>query len=350
MTFVFVNTYSTSATMLFLWALALGASFCAQCSAERAIIAVIVGTRPDVIKLAPVVNAFRSTGFRDIGVTLINSGQHKELLQPALDLFQLSPDVNLDLMRYSTNGSAVFVSRAIEAFSAALQQMTPLPRAVVVQGDTNTALAGAMAAFYLQIPVVHVEAGLRTWDISSPFPEEFNRRAISVIAALSLAPTDLAKDNLVKSGASLDTIKVTGNTVIDSVESIRDNPNLTEDYFSQFVQPQLIDERGVQKRFVIVTSHRRENIGQGLQSILLAVRVLAESHPNVIFLYIFHMNPLTRGPVREILHGIDNVIMTEPIEYPRFVRLLSDAALVVTDSGGLQEEAAYLGVRCIVLR
>ena len=321
-------------------------------AADRMSVAVILGTRPDVIKLAPVIASLRHSFAEDITVHVISSGQHRELLEPALDLFHLVPDVNLDLMRFSSNGSATFVSRAIESFSHALQDISPAPRAVIVQGDTNTALAGAMAAFYERIPVVHVEAGLRTWDITSPYPEEFNRRAISVIASLSLAPTSYSKENLVKSGVDIDSIRVTGNTVIDSVinilSSVGDVP--VESDFSRMILPRLSNEKGELRRFVIVSSHRRENIGSGLQSIVHAVRALARIYPDIVFLYIYHMNPQTRSPVSDLLGNIDNVLILEPVEYSWLLRLLAHASLVLTDSGGLQEEAAFMGVRCLVLR
>jgi UDP-N-acetylglucosamine 2-epimerase (non-hydrolysing) len=316
---------------------------------DKARVVVVLGTRPDTIKLAPVISALR-THFDDcISVFVLSSGQHKELLKPALDLFDITPDGNLDLMKYDWNDSAVFVARAIESMAQVIKDMHPLPRAMVVQGDTNTALAGAMAAFYNRIPVIHVEAGLRTWDISSPHPEEFNRRTISVIASLSLAPTTRSRDNLIQSGVSLDAIKVTGSTLIDSAVRVLDLPVEREAEFLAHVAQRLVHEGGV-NRYVIVSSHPRENKDDGLHSIARAVRVSAIAHPDVVFLFISHRDRQPGRPVGEILANVSNVILLEPVEYSWFLRLLRDAVLVVTDSGGVQEEAAFLGVRCIALR
>jgi UDP-N-acetylglucosamine 2-epimerase (non-hydrolysing) len=320
-------------------------------SADRATVVVILGNRPEAIKLAPVISSLRSSFSSDVEVRIVSSGQQQELLWPALDLFRLVPDINLELMQFRSNGSAVFVSRAMESISRVLQNMIPVPRAVIVQGDTDTALAGAMAAFYEHIPVVHVEAGLCTWDISFPHPEEFNRRAISTIAALSLAPTNYSKENLMKSGVAMDSIKVTGSTAIDSVinifTTIEDVPEESE--FSQLILNRIVNERGELKRFVIVSSQRRD-IDYSLQNIMHAVRALARIYPDVAFVYIRHSSQQTHMPVSELLENIENVIILDYVEYSWLLRLIGHASLVLTDSSDLQEEAAFMGVRCIVLR
>lgn len=319
---------------------------------EKPTVVVVLGTRPDVIKLSSTIQILRNYYQSYVSVQILSTGQHRELLQPLLQLFDIDPHVHLDLMDFSRNGSATFVGRSIELISNNLNSMNPKPAAVVVQGDTNTALAAAMGAFYCRIPVVHIEAGLRTWDITAPFPEEFNRRAISLIAAISLAPTERSKENLIKDGVDLDSIVVTGNTVIDSAQLVLSKPLSPEEQgiLKQIEAPLYAENSSNKKRYVLISSNRQENFGQPLGEIIEAVKQLAMTWTDTMFLFLLHMNPQSRGPVTAALPGIANVLLLDPVEYVPFLHLLAGAALIVSDSGGMQEEAAALGVPCIVLR
>lgn len=314
-------------------------------------VVVVMGTRPDAIKLAPVVHALRSTLNGAVKTTVLCTGQHRELLRPVLDVFDIEPDVTLDTMQFGGNGSALFVARALELMSTTLRAMNPRPTALIVQGDTNTAFVGAMACFYERIPVIHVEAGLRTWDLQSPYPEEFNRRAISLISSLNLAPTPLAKDNLVRDGVSIDTVRVTGNTAIDSAMQIlgspagQTGPDAVElNRINNFIQ----QYRG---KYVLMSCHREETLSNGgINVVLEAVKRLAAAHTNTAFLFILHPNPRSRDPAVAQLQGISNVLLVDPLPYASLLRLLRSALLVASDSGGLQEEAAFLGTPMIVIR
>ncbi len=269
------------------------------------------------------------------------TAQHKEMLYPVLETFGIVPDADLSLMRPNQTLAAL-TARAVTKIDGWLTNARP--DAVLVQGDTTTAFGAALAAYYHRLPVFHVEAGLRTGDKYAPWPEEINRSLITPIADLHFAPTEQARQNLLRAGVPAETIHVTGNTVIDAllsvVETVRRRPPdlpglpLGEDT----------------RRIVLITGHRRENFGPGLESICRAIRELARRFPDVRFVYPVHLNPHVREPVHRLLGNRSNIILMEPLDYPRFVALMDRATLILTDSGGVQEEAPSLGKPVLVLR
>jgi UDP-N-acetylglucosamine 2-epimerase (non-hydrolysing) len=297
----------------------------------------IAGTRPEAIKLAPVVMAMRMTG-RVIPV-LVASGQHPTMVAQALAAFDLEPDVVLPVERVT--GSQPELMTAMVSTLDALFTERP-PAAVIVQGDTTTTLAGALAAFWRQIPVVHLEAGLRSGDLDSPFPEEGNRRLVGQLAALHLAPTPLAATNLLDEGVPPNKVVLTGNTVVDAALTVVDGrPEL---------DPALRDVVESDARLVLVTAHRRESWGEPLDRVLSAVRTLLNHYPDIHVVLPSHPNPAVRAQVEAGLANLSRVTVTDPLPYPALARLLSEAYLVLTDSGGIQEEAPSFGVPALVLR
>jgi UDP-N-acetylglucosamine 2-epimerase (non-hydrolysing) len=301
----------------------------------------IFGTRPEAIKLFPLVHALEADARFDSRVCV--SAQHRSMLDQVLAVAGIVPDHDLDLMQ---------PDQSLDALTAAL--LTGLGRVmdaeqpdwVVVQGDTATAMTGAIAAYYRKIPVAHVEAGLRSGNIHHPWPEEINRRIIGTIAALHCAPTDTAAEALRRENVDPRTVHVTGNTVIDALHWIT----------AQIAQrPQLaagladIERRFAGKRIIGVTSHRRENFGEGMEAIAEAIRSLA-ARPDVAMIFPVHLNPNVRRVMNERLAGLDNVALIEPLDYPHFARLLDIATLMLTDSGGVQEEAPALGKPVLVMR
>lgn len=306
-------------------------------------ILVVFGTRPEAIKMAPVVARLkRSPGVR---VSVCVSAQHRQMLDQVLALFGIEPDFDLDLMRPSQTlagiTSAVLdgVNRVIEASS---------PDLVLVHGDTTTTFATALACFYRRIPVGHVEAGLRTGNLYAPWPEEMNRLFTGRLATLHFAPTPAARDNLLREGVSRDSIWVTGNTVIDAlmgvVERLQNDQKLVEQLSR--CMPWLADAG---RRVVLVTGHRRENFGDGMEGVCRALAKLA-TDPDVEIVYPVHPNPNVLDPVNRLLGGISNVHLIPPMDYLPFVYLMSRAYFVVTDSGGIQEEAPSLGKPVLVMR
>ena len=292
-------------------------------------ISVIFGTRPEAIKLCPVVLALRKSSEFDCKVCV--TGQHKEMLYQVLDVFGVKPDVDLELMRPNQTLGGL-TSRAIAAIDKYLA--AEKPDIVMVQGDTTTVLAGALAAFYHHIPVAHVEAGLRTGNMLSPWPEEANRVLTTRLAKWHFCPTENNKANLLKEGVNPDDIYVTGNTVIDALMIAREKVRKTNDG----------------KRRVLITGHRRENFGEGFEHMCTAIKKLAEEFSDVEFIYPVHLNPNVQEPVNRILKGLDNVKLIEPQSYLPFVGLMNDAYLILTDSGGVQEEAPSLGKPVLVMR
>ncbi len=301
---------------------------------------VICGTRPEGIKLAPVVRAMaKAPGFE---VKLCVTGQHREMLTPILSFFGLSPDFDLKLMK---PGQTLYdvTANALLHLKDVLQ--TARPDVVLVQGDTTTALAGALAAFYEKVKVGHVEAGLRTGDRYSPFPEEMNRVLISRLAQLHFAPTETARARLAAEGLTSG-VHVTGNTVTDALleakalVDARHAASFAREF--SFLEPA--------RRLVLVTGHRRESFGAPFESICRALRALAERHPDVELLYPVHLNPNVREPVDRLLRGAPRVHLIEPVDYPRLVYLLGRCHFVLTDSGGIQEEAPSLGKPVLVMR
>jgi UDP-N-acetylglucosamine 2-epimerase (non-hydrolysing) len=308
---------------------------------NRPAIWLVGGTRPEALKLAPVVDALRRGDA--IRPVIVSSGQHPTMFHQGLAAFGLKPDHDL-VVRRDTGTQAELVAGLIQQLDALLERDEPA--AVLVQGDTATALAGALAAFWRRIPVVHLEAGLRSHDLTAPFPEEANRRMIDQISALHLAPTRAAAANLRADGIRPATIHVTGNTIVDAVLAVAGRT-------TRFVERRLdgVDARlSAGQRLVLVTVHRRESWGEPLRSVLQAVRDLLASHPDVFVVLPTHPNPAVRAEVTSALDGASRVVLTPPVGYPDLVRLLERSTLVLSDSGGIQEEAPSFGVPVLVLR
>lgn len=309
-------------------------------SAARPRILVVFGTRPEAIKLFPLVHALRRT---DADVRVCVTGQHREMLDQVLEIARITPEHDLDLM---------LPNQSLDTLSARL--LTELgkvmdadrPDRVIVQGDTATAMIGALTAYYRKIPVGHVEAGLRSGNIYHPWPEEVNRKVVGAIADLHFAPTETSRDALLAENVPAERIHVTGNTVIDALIETRARVD-SDAALASTIAP--IAARFAGKRIVAVTTHRRENFGEGLRSVAQAVRRIAD-RPDVAVIFPVHPNPNVRGPMSEVLAGVDNVAMIDPLDYPNFVRLLSLCHFVMTDSGGVQEEAPALAKPVLVMR
>ena len=306
-------------------------------------VTLIFGTRPEAIKLCPVVLALKANVVFDCKVCV--TGQHREMLQQVLDVFGIVPDKDLSLMQPNQTLGGL-TSRAIAAIDEYLAEEKP--DVVMVQGDTTTVLAGALAAFYHHIPVAHVEAGLRTWNLDSPWPEEANRVLTTRLVKWHFCPTENNKINLIKEGVSEKDIYVTGNTVIDALlmakEMVSKHPPVIDGL------PEGLMESN--ERLVLITGHRRENFGEGFDHICTAIRNLAERFTDVHFVYPVHLNPNVREPVGRILknHCGKNVHLIEPQSYLPFVALMNRSYLILTDSGGVQEEAPSLGKPVLVMR
>ena len=296
-------------------------------------VACVLGTRPELIKMAPVVHALAAhSGLEPL---LVNTGQHRELLAPTLELFALEPAVSLELMRPGQR-LAGFFGRCVEALDLALDELRPA--AIVAQGDTSTVLAAALVAFYQRVPFFHVEAGLRTRDWNNPWPEEMNRALASRFAALHFAPTSAARENLVAEGIAAETIQITGNTVIDALLMVR----------AMRIPHGVALTPG--RRLIVVTSHRRESFGTPMRSTMRALRTIARRWPDVEIVYPAHPNPEVRRAIDEVIGDEPSIRIVEPLAYGPFVSLLDAATLVLTDSGGIQEEAPALGKPVLVLR
>ena len=313
----------------------------------------VFGTRPEAIKMAPLVKAFEKHP-QDFTTLVCVTGQHREMLDQVLHLFDIVPDYDLNIMKQGQDLYDV-TARVLVGMRDVLKQAKP--DVVLVHGDTTTSTAAALAAFYQQIPVGHVEAGLRTHDIYSPWPEEMNRQITGRIATYHFAPTPLAQENLLKENIPLQHITVTGNTVIDAlyavVEKIQQDRSLsgelTERLQAAGYDPLRI---GQGRRLVLITGHRRENFGEGFRNICRAIKTLSEKYPEVDFVYPMHLNPNVRRPIAEVFgqqHGA-NLFFIEPLEYLEFVFLMEKSTLVLTDSGGIQEEAPGLGKPVLVMR
>jgi UDP-N-acetylglucosamine 2-epimerase (non-hydrolysing) len=299
----------------------------------------VFGTRPETIKMAPVVE--RLSQFNNIESLVCVTGQHRQMLDTFLNLFQIKVDFDLNIMKPGQSLTEITTS-----VLARLKDVltTVKPDLLLVQGDTTTALAAALAAFYEKIPVGHVEAGLRTGNTMMPWPEEMNRKLISSIATFHFAPTKTSKENLLKESVPPAQIFVTGNTVIDALfytlDQFKKNPNLKTTRFN-FLDPQ--------KKLILVTGHRRENFGEGFASICKALKRISERN-DIEIIYPVHLNPNVQGPVRSILDNRPNIHLIEPLDYLDFVYLMDRAYLILTDSGGVQEEAPSLGKPVLVMR
>ena len=313
-----------------------------QPSRQPPTILTIFGTRPEAIKMAPVVKAIEAEPTLN-GMVCVTA-QQRQMLDQVLHLFDIAPDYDLDLMT-KNQGLADLTARVVTGLQDVLAEVKP--DLVLVHGDTTTTMAATLAAFYQKIPVGHVEAGLRTHNIYSPWPEEINRQITSRITALNFAPTKLSRQNLLDENIDEKSIIVTGNTVIDAllsvVDKIHNNTTLQEALDSQL--PELPKD----KHLILVTGHRRENFGEGFANICRALAELADN-PNVHVIYPVHLNPNVQGPVYETLAGHNNIQLIEPLDYLPFVRLMDKAHIILTDSGGIQEEAPSLGKPVLVMR
>ena len=318
-------------------------------------ILLVFGTRPEAIKMCPLVKEFKR--FPELFDTKVCvTGQHREMLDQVLHIFDIHPDYDLNIMKQGQDLYDI-TSRVLLGMRDILQQVKP--NVVLVHGDTTTSTAAALAAFYQQIPVGHVEAGLRTNNIYSPWPEEMNRQITSRIATYNFAPTPLSKKNLLKENVSEKSILVTGNTVIDAlhlvVERIKSSKSLQAELISQLssagYDPSRLDSG---RKLVLITGHRRENFGDGFISMCTAIRDLAHKYQNVDFVYPMHLNPNVRKPIHQVfgdnLDNLGNLFFIEPLEYLSFVYLMEKSTIVLTDSGGIQEEAPGLGKPVLVMR
>lgn len=318
-------------------------------------IMLVFGTRPEAIKMAPLVKEFQKYPEQFKTVVCV-TGQHRQMLDQVLEIFDIKPDFDLNIMKQGQDLYDV-TARVLTGMRDVLKEVEP--DVVLVHGDTTTSTAAALAAFYQQIPVGHIEAGLRTHNIYSPWPEEMNRQITGRIATYDFAPTPLSKSNLLAEGVAEDIITVTGNTVIDAlywvVDKIKSNKALENDL------DKVLKEAGYDvsrltdgKKLVLITGHRRENFGEGFISMCSAIKTLTEKYPDVDFVYPMHLNPNVRRPIHEVfgenLEGLGNMFFIEPLEYLSFVYLMEKSDIVLTDSGGIQEEAPGLGKPVLVMR
>jgi UDP-N-acetylglucosamine 2-epimerase (non-hydrolysing) len=306
-------------------------------SAGRPAVMVVFGTRPEAIKLAPVILALQASQLFD--TTVVVTAQHRQMLDEVLECFGIHASVDLDIIQAEQSLTDITV-RALSRFSPWVEQMSP--DLVLVQGDTTTAFVASLGAFYWRVPVVHLEAGLRTLNPYQPFPEEINRRLTTQLTTLHLAPTPVAKANLLAEGVSEERVIVTGNTAIDALlwaSQKRSSLGATLDEFL-----------GASRRLVLVTAHRRESWGAPMAAISEAVAEIASVEPNVGVVVALHRNPAVRRTIIPILAGLENVLVIDPLPYPAFVQLMGRADLILTDSGGIQEEAPSLGKPVLVMR
>lgn len=297
-------------------------------------IMLVFGTRPEAIKMCPLVNELKTR--ENAEVTVCVTGQHRQMLDQVLEAFGVVPDYDLSIMKDKQSLFDI-TTNILNRIKAVLEEVRP--DVVLVHGDTSTTFVTALACFYLQIPVGHVEAGLRTYDIMSPYPEEFNRQAVSIISQYNFAPTELSKQNLIREGKKPETIFVTGNTAIDALKT-----TVRADYS----HPELDWADG--SRLIIITAHRRENLGAPMHHMFRAIRRIMDEHPDVKAIYPIHMNPAVRQAAAEELGGCGRIHIIEPLEVLDFHNFLARSYLILTDSGGIQEEAPSLGKPVLVMR
>lgn len=297
-------------------------------------IMLVFGTRPEAIQMCPLVNELKKR--KNIEAIVCVTGQHRQMLDQVLEAFSVVPDYDLSIMKDKQTLFDVTVN-ILEKIKAVLEKVKP--DVVLVHGDTSTTFVTALACFYLQIPVGHVEAGLRTYNIYSPYPEEFNRQAVSIISQYNFAPTELSKQNLLKEGKNPDSIYVTGNTAIDALKT-----TVKADY----THPELAWANG--SRLIMITAHRRENLGEPMRHMFKAIRRVMDEHPDVKAIYPIHMNPVVREIANEYLGDDDRIHIIEPLDVLDFHNFLSRSYLILTDSGGIQEEAPSLGKPVLVMR
>jgi UDP-N-acetylglucosamine 2-epimerase (non-hydrolysing) len=297
-------------------------------------IMVVFGTRPEAIKMCPLVQELQSRDSLETVVCV--TGQHREMLDQVLNVFNIVPDYDLSIMKEKQTLFDVTVN-ILEKMKSVLEEVKP--DVVLVHGDTSTTFVTALACFYLQIPVGHVEAGLRTYDIYSPYPEEFNRQAVGIVANYHFAPTEMSKQNLVGEGKKTETIFVTGNTAIDAL-----NTTVKEDYAHEQL------EWAADSRLIMLTAHRRENLGEPMRNMFKAIKRIVDEHEDIKVIYPIHMNPVVREAAGDILGDSGRVRIIEPLEVIDFHNFLSKSYLILTDSGGIQEEAPSLGKPVLVMR
>ncbi|ALE88460.1 non-hydrolyzing UDP-N-acetylglucosamine 2-epimerase [Pseudomonas versuta] len=303
----------------------------------------IFGTRPEAIKMAPLVLALAADERFEAKVCV--TGQHREMLDQVLELFSITPEFDLDIMKPGQDLTGV-TTAILQGMKAVLEEFKP--DIVLVHGDTATTFAASLAAYYQQIPVAHVEAGLRTGNLYSPWPEEGNRKLTGALARINFAPTETSKDNLLREGISSDNIVVTGNTVIDALLDVVKRLDQDSKLLAQAAAPAAFLDPT--RKLVLVTGHRRESFGDGFERICHALIEVAQQHPEVDIVYPVHLNPNVREPVNRLLNGIRNIYLIAPLDYLPFVHMMTRAHIILTDSGGIQEEAPSLGKPVLVMR
>ena len=320
---------------------------------EKKKILMVFGTRPEAIKMAPLVKEFEKHP-DTFELKVCVTGQHREMLDQVLNIFEIKPDFDLNIMKQGQDLYDI-TTGVLHGIKGVLQQCKP--DVVLVHGDTTTSTAAAIAAFYQQIPVGHVEAGLRTHNIYSPYPEEMNRQITGRIATYNFSPTSLSKENLLREDANPNSIVITGNTVIDAllmvVEKIKKDQTLQQNLATELLKCGYDVNRLTNgKKLVLITGHRRENFGEGFIRLCSAIKCLCEKYKDVDFVYPMHLNPNVRKPIQQVFEGstLDNIFFIEPLEYLPFVLLMEKCYLVLTDSGGIQEEAPGLGKPVLVMR
>lgn len=295
---------------------------------------IVFGTRPEAIKMCPLVNELKTR--KNINTVVCVTGQHRQMLDQVLEAFNVVPDYDLSIMKDKQTLFDI-TTNILNSIKSVLEEVKP--DVVLVHGDTSTTFVTALACFYMQVPVGHVEAGLRTYNIYSPYPEEFNRQAVSIISKYNFAPTELSRNNLIKEGKDKSSIYVTGNTAIDALKTtVRDD----------YTHPEL--EWAKDSRLILITAHRRENLGEPMHNMFRAIRRVMDENTDVKAIYPIHMNPLVRKAAEEELGGCDRIHIIEPLEVLDFHNFLARSHMILTDSGGIQEEAPSLGKPVLVMR
>lgn len=315
---------------------------------RRKKVMIVFGTRPEAIKMASVVKQFKSEEERFETIVCVTA-QHREMLDQILQLFEITPQYDLDVMT-DNQSLADLTSKVMVGMSKVMEKEKP--NTVIVQGDTATTFVSSLAAYYLKIPVAHIEAGLRTKDKYSPFPEEINRRLASILADFHFAPTQEAKNNLLKEGIDETSIYLTGNTVIDALKWVIDkqNESSTGAKWQNFFRTQFGIEFSNKIRTILVTGHRREHFGNGFEKICFALSLIARNNSDIQIVYPVHLNPNVQKPVYSLLSDMKNIHLIPPIDYEPFLFLMKKSYIILTDSGGIQEEAPFLGKPVLVMR
>ncbi|HFD14529.1 MAG TPA: UDP-N-acetylglucosamine 2-epimerase (non-hydrolyzing) [Epsilonproteobacteria bacterium] len=311
-------------------------------------ILIVFGTRPEAIKMAPLVKEFQKYK-NTFNTKVCVTAQHREMLDQVLELFEITPDYDLDIMKHKQDLYEV-TSNVLLGMKDVLTDF--IPDVVFVHGDTSTTFSASLAAFYQQISVAHIEAGLRTGDIYSPWPEEANRQLTTQITTYHFAPTSTSRDNLLKENINKNNIEVTGNTVIDALFLALDKIKNSKELQDKIHQSLITNHYALQddRKIILVTGHRRENHGQGFINICTALKEIALANPDIDIVYPVHLNPNVQKPVKELLSDIDNIYLIEPLQYEQFIYMMDKSYFIITDSGGVQEEAPSLGKPVLVMR